>query len=192
MQIAKLWKRPTFVYAKICEFIMPLDRATRYEDPLAEALAAQGLGEITGGGSLVSKEGEIEYVGIDLDLLDLKRALPVAATVLDQCGAPRGSQLEYRRRASDLTYPFGSTECVAIYLDGTNLPDPVYSSTDTDALADLLSNAMAFSHSGRFVPLGRDPQRRPSTFMARAPNRSSHPSSLSFSHTRYARTHGSS
>jgi hypothetical protein len=44
--------QPISAYAQLNARIMPLDRGERYEDPLGEALAANGFGEITGGGTM--------------------------------------------------------------------------------------------------------------------------------------------
>lgn len=67
---------PVFVVAHVNARLMPMDRGDRYEDPLAEALAESGFGEVTGGGSILSKVGEIEGCDIDLDLHDLEHGLP--------------------------------------------------------------------------------------------------------------------
>src|SRR4051794_25419103 len=56
----------TFVYAKLLEKIRPIERGERYEEPLDVELKRAGLGECDGGGTMQSKEGEIEYIGLDI------------------------------------------------------------------------------------------------------------------------------
>src|SRR5437868_5292169 len=121
---------PIFAYAQLNARIMPLDRGERYEDPLADALAENGLGEITGGGSLQAENGEIQYCGIDIDLFDVAKAVPFICDFLARCGAPKGSKLQYEHGGSKIEVPFGSLEGLAIYLNGTDLPDEVYQKCD--------------------------------------------------------------
>ena len=93
--------KPTiFVFVKIPESIMPIDRGEKYEDPLDSSLKQAGLGEVTGGGSQLSepdKEGarHIEWVGIDVDLTDLTSGLPLLKSELKRLGAPAGTTIEY-------------------------------------------------------------------------------------------------
>jgi hypothetical protein len=111
---------------------MPLDRGERYEDPLGEALAENGLGEVTGGGTLQASNGEIEYSGIDIDLFDVAKGVPFICEFLAQCGAPKGSVLEYESEGQKSEVPFGTAEGLAIYLNGTDLPDEVYRDCDVN------------------------------------------------------------
>ena len=66
-----------FVFAKIMDTVGPMERGTKYEDPLDRDLEAQGLGMVTGGGTQMAKDGGIEWVGIDIDLADLDRGIEV-------------------------------------------------------------------------------------------------------------------
>src|SRR5689334_21984745 len=66
----------TFAYAKLNARLMPMDRGELFEDPLADALAQAGLGELTGAGTMQSSEGEIEFCGLDIDLVDVKKGVP--------------------------------------------------------------------------------------------------------------------
>lgn len=89
-------KVPTFVFVRINEAIMPIERGHKYEDPLDEALKTAKLGEVTGGGTSLSKERNIEWVGIDVSLIDLDRGIPFLKQKLIDLGAPQGSILEYQ------------------------------------------------------------------------------------------------
>ena len=127
-----------FVYAKLWEPIQPIDRGERYEDPLAEVLEERELGEVTGGGTQFSADYEIIFAGIDIELVNLDEGLEATRVLLEQRGAPRGSVLEFQRDGIKETVSFGVVEAVAVYLDGISLPDNVYSSCDTNVLADQL------------------------------------------------------
>ncbi len=94
--IASAQKVPIFVFVKITESIMPVERGIKYEDPLGDALKNAKLGEVTGGGSLTSKVGKVEWVGIDVDLVNLEQGIPFLRRQLVALGAPKGSTLEYQ------------------------------------------------------------------------------------------------
>jgi hypothetical protein len=90
----------TFVFVKIPESIMPVDRGEKYEDPLDNSLKKDALGEVTGGGSQLGepdKDGSrhIEWVGIDVELVDLARGLPALKAELKRLGVPPGTSIEY-------------------------------------------------------------------------------------------------
>lgn len=113
---------------------MPMDRGAMFEDPLADALQENGLGELTGAGTMQSKEGEIEFCGLDLDLFDIDKAIPFICDFLNQRGAPKGSKLQYQVNGNDTEAPFGTFEGLAIYLNGTDLPANVYQECDVNEM----------------------------------------------------------
>lgn len=119
---------PVFVYAQLNAKIMPLDRGDRFEDPLNDALMERG--EVTGGGTMQTEAGEIEYCGIDIDLYDVEQGIPFVTEVLTRCGAPKGSKLQYRVGDEQIEVPFGNIEGLGVYLNGTDLPDEVYRDCD--------------------------------------------------------------
>jgi hypothetical protein len=137
-----------FVYAKVMEPIQPLDRADRYEDPLEEILEQCGLGEVTGGGSQLTRDGEIVFAGIDLELANLDDAVEVVRQSLETSGAPNGSELQFEREGQEVVLPFGTTEGVFVYLDGVGLPDDVYSSCDINLLADKIHAVLVANDAG--------------------------------------------
>lgn len=96
---------PHFVFAKVMDPVMPIDRGTKYEDPLFETLEVRSLGEVTGGGSQLNKENKIEWVGIDIQLADLDGALELVRQRLRELGAPAGSVLEFERDGKQVTVP---------------------------------------------------------------------------------------
>jgi hypothetical protein len=102
-----------FVYVLIPEALEPMDRGERYEDPLQEALDATGLGDVSGGGSLLSAprpDGSriIESCGIDVDLTDLTRGLELLRSTLPGLGIPIGTQLQYTVAGESLLDELGS------------------------------------------------------------------------------------
>jgi hypothetical protein len=84
-----------FVFAKIADTVMPIERGAKYEDPLDAALKQSKLGEVTGGGSALGKDKKIEWVGVDIELTDLRQGVLFVKSKLRQLGAPKGSKLEY-------------------------------------------------------------------------------------------------
>jgi hypothetical protein len=133
----------TFAYAKLLDRILPLERGERYEDPLQEALELRGFGEITGGGTMQHKNGEIEYCGIDLSLSDLDESTRFVCSFLEERGAARGSCLEISpHRGEKKVVPFGVAEGLGIYLDGVNLPDEVYRECDINVVCEEFSRLL--------------------------------------------------
>jgi len=120
---------PHLVIARFYEPIGPMDRGSRYEDPLHAALDEVKAGEVTGGGSQLNASGGIDYAEIEIELADLEAALDLVVAGLERAGAPRGSELIQGDR---VLREFGQHECLAIYLDGTSLPDEVYATLDFD------------------------------------------------------------
>ena len=64
------------VIARLNARLQPLDRGSLYEDPLDAALQEAGIGRVTGGGTLMSEEGEIELCDIEVELADLSEQSP--------------------------------------------------------------------------------------------------------------------
>ena len=125
-----------FAYARINARVMPIDRGEFYEDPLQEAFDANGFGAVTGGGTMQAANGEIAFCGIDIDLLDVERGLPFVGQFLAECGAPKGSRLEFKQDQQERTLPFGSLEGLALYINGTELPKEVYETCDINVAYD--------------------------------------------------------
>ena len=89
------------IYVKIPAPIGPLERAERFENPLEEVLQRTGVGEISGGGSLLSAPDadghcSIEYCGIDVDVNDLAAGLELLTVEMRRLEAPPGTSLEFQ------------------------------------------------------------------------------------------------
>jgi hypothetical protein len=124
--------------ARLYEHIEPLDRGTRYEDPLDAALRERGLGEVTGGGSQLTDSGEIEFADVEINVTNLDDALPVIVSTLEASGAPTGTELIGN---AGVLRRLGRHQSVAVYLDGATLPDEVYADLNFDQLVDDLTTA---------------------------------------------------
>jgi hypothetical protein len=97
-----------FVFVKVPESIMPIDRGEKYEDPLDAALKREKLGEVTGGGTQLSEpdaEGRrtVEWVGLDVELADLESGLPFLKNELLCLGVSAETTLEFTRAGSQVT-----------------------------------------------------------------------------------------
>jgi hypothetical protein len=131
---------PHLVLARVYEHIEPIDRGDRYEDPLQAVLEKTGIGRVTGGGSQLNELGGIAYADVEIELANLDEALEIVAEALERAGAPQGSELI---RAADerVLREFGKLQCLAIYLDGTSLPDEVYATLDFGAVVTEIGAA---------------------------------------------------
>jgi hypothetical protein len=100
-------REPQLVLVRIPEQIQPLDRGAKYEDPLDAALKKEAVGEVNGGGTELSApdadgKKSIEWVGVDVDLSDFERGMPILKRELLRLGAPPGTILEYSRNGQKL------------------------------------------------------------------------------------------
>ncbi|MEG0186204.1 MAG: hypothetical protein RR704_22415 [Stenotrophomonas sp.] len=115
--------------------LQPAHRHELFEDPLDALLQAAEIGEICGGGTAISDEGEVEYGDIEVALNDVA-GVPKLIDLLEQLGAPKGSKVQ---GAGEADRGFGVTEGLGIYLDGLNLPDEVYEQCDSNHVFEQLS-----------------------------------------------------
>ena len=82
------------VIARLNVRAQPLDRGEVFEDPLEEILQASGTGRVTGGGTMLGEEGEIEFCDIEITLpAATDVAIGALRRALEGLGAPRGSTL---------------------------------------------------------------------------------------------------
>jgi hypothetical protein len=132
----------TFVYAHLNARILPMERGELYEDPLLEALETNGLGEVTGAGTMQAENGEIQFCGVDIDLYDLSQGIPFLCEFLTSRGAPKGSKLEYEVNGERVEVPFGAAEGLAIYFNGTDLPEEVYANCDINHVYDEINRLL--------------------------------------------------
>lgn len=132
-------KDGTLVIAQINEKVGPLDRGMRYEEPLGEALAAHKIGQLGGGGTMLSDDGEIVFADVEVEVTgDLDDAIRRLKALLEALGAPAGSKII----VGDEEHPVGVAEGLGLYLNGTDLPDEVYETCDMDVVLDTLVQSL--------------------------------------------------
>ncbi|MEO0342561.1 MAG: hypothetical protein AAF198_03915 [Pseudomonadota bacterium] len=128
----------TLIVAQLNARVQPLDRFDYFEEPLQKALEAAELGKVTGGGTqLVDDPNGIEYCDVEI-LLNVASEDAVNAVIskLEAIGAPKGSLLKGVPDRSDI--PFGVWEGLGLFLNGVDLPDEVYQSSDVnDVIAEI-------------------------------------------------------
>jgi hypothetical protein len=123
------------VIARLNARAQPLDRAEVFEDPLDEILQAAGTGQVTGGGTMLGTDGEIEFCDLEITVPGATDAtLDAIREALEGLGAPKGSRLIWKDGANELE--FGTLEGLAVYLNGTDLPDAVYEQSDVNVVYD--------------------------------------------------------
>ncbi len=132
-----------FVTARLNAKVQPIDRGDYYEDPLTETLKAKGLGEVTGGGTQLSAEPcGIDYCDLEISVHEAnEETLAAIVQRLNDLGAPRGSRLIVEATGKQI--PFGATEGLAVYLNGTDLPDEVYRNCDVNHVIDEFDRLLA-------------------------------------------------
>lgn len=122
-----------FIVATLNDKVMPIDRGEIYEDPLDEFLKNKNIGEVTGGGTMQLKSGELEYcdveIKLDEDVIDDNK-IRLIIEKLEELGAPKGSQLTIEKTEQKIE--FGKKEGLGIYLDGVNLDEEVYKNSDSN------------------------------------------------------------
>lgn len=123
----------TMMVASLNDRILPIDRGELYEDPVDEMLQASGLGEVNGGGTMTSEQGEI--MGCDVDIHVFSDEVSPALIqkiiqMLEAKGAPKGSRLSIAKTKEVIQ--IGKREGLALYLDGRNLPAETYQTCDSN------------------------------------------------------------
>ena len=124
-----------YVIARLNDRAQPLDRGDLYEDPLDEVLQRAGVGSVTGGGTQLGEDNEIEFCDIEIQVTaPLDDVMLLICSTLESLGAPIGSKLILE--SEDREIELGKTEGLAVYLNGVDLPDHVYQECDFDTVSD--------------------------------------------------------
>ena len=128
--------------------LQPMHRGEHFEDPLMEVMEELSLGEVTGGGTQLSgDDAGVSFCEIELTMPDTgETAIAALIAALEELGAPKGSKLFVGD--SDVETPFGTHEGLALFLNGTGLPDEVYASCDINHVIEELDRLMG--DHGRF------------------------------------------
>ncbi len=115
--------------------LMPIDRGALFEDPIDEVLHKYNIGEITGGGTLTSKERmpiscDIEF-NIKKDKIDNFISFLKGVNTM-----AKGSYLEYDGKKEEI----GNLEGLNLILDGTGLDENVYKENDINNVIAEIDN----------------------------------------------------
>lgn len=115
--------------------LMPIDRGSLFEDPIDEMLHKYDIGEVTGGGTLLSKEKmpiscDIEF-NIKKDRIEDFISFLIASNTI-----AKGSSIEY----DDKKEPIGTLEGLCLTLDGTGLDENVYKENDVNDVIAQIDN----------------------------------------------------
>ena len=136
------------VIARLNARAQPLDRLDVFESPLDDILQAAGAGKVTGGGTMLGEEGEIEFCDLELTVPQTTDAvLDAIRRALESLGAPKGSRLIWNGGANEVG--LGIAEGLAVYLNGTDLPEEVYAESDVNLVYEELDRLVA--SEGRVV-----------------------------------------
>ncbi len=120
-----------YVVATINARVQPMHRGEIYEDPLTDILEEASVGGVSGGGTLQSETGEIEYCDIEIEVANSDQStIDLIQSTLETLGVPKGSKLTIEK--TDSILEFGNLEGLAIYLNGTDLGEEVYASCDSN------------------------------------------------------------
>jgi hypothetical protein len=120
-----------FLIAQLNARLQPLHRGEHFEEGLDDKLRETRVGEISGGGTMQSQTGEIEYCDIEVRLVQPSPENErLIIETLEALGAPKGSKLEIA--AAERVIPFGVNEGLAVYLNWTDLSSETYRKCDVD------------------------------------------------------------
>jgi hypothetical protein len=119
----------TTIVARLNDRAQPMDRGDLYEDPLDAILKERGLGEVTGGGTQLGKNNEIEFCDLEIEMND-PSTLPLIISELESLGAPKGSRLILNDDSEEIG--FGINDGLGVYLNGSDLPPSTYEDCDVN------------------------------------------------------------
>lgn len=108
------------------------------EDMIDDALKKNGFGEVTGGGTLMEKNGEIKSCDIDIEFSGNDDDFERFKSYINHLNIAKGSELEVD---GGKKIPVGSYEGLGIYLS-VELPKEVYEHNDINELIKNLGDAM--------------------------------------------------
>ena len=150
-------QKSKFVTLNINARLQPMHRHD-LEDELDDRLAAQKLGFVDGGGTMMMASGEVKDCDIEITLADGKdETIEELMSIIEDIGVPKGSKLLWSADADERSErPVGRLEGMALYLNGTELPKEVYESCDINYAIEQLESRM--DGVGRFYSWWEGPQ----------------------------------
>ncbi len=137
---------PNYLTIRLPLQIGPIERGEFWEDPLADILENKGIGEVTGGGTMLGDEGGIAYIDLEIAVPDMDASrLDQLQDAMIAIGAPKNTQILDDHGNTLRT--FGTVSVVGIGLDGTGLPDSAYEGFDADEFSDEIVAALGDGYS---------------------------------------------
>ena len=79
----------SYLYIKIIENLDPVERGKKYGRPIEEVLAEKQLGSVTGGGTMMGRDGSFKYIGLDVATEKPEAAIDAIIVKLKEIGAPK-------------------------------------------------------------------------------------------------------
>jgi hypothetical protein len=135
-------REPAVVIATLNARLQPMHRAD-VEDAFDAAMQARRYGaRVVGGGTLMGENGEVSKCDIEIELDDpSQKMIDLTVGVLEAIVAPKGSFM--RIPHEDRRIEFGTLEGLALYLNGTDLPDDVYETCDSNHVYEQCDRLLA-------------------------------------------------
>lgn len=142
-------KTPGVITLSLNAKLQPMHRAELEDAFRAFCEQQQIKANVVGGGTFMGPSGEVKECDIEIELEELNdKSIARVAEVMEAMLAPKGSRIQVPGREP---LAFGHHEGLGLYLNGTDLPDEVYETCDSNVVYDECSRllegvAMVNSH----------------------------------------------
>lgn len=116
---------PLYLMAQLNDKIGPINRGIVYEDTLDEWLKLRNFGEVTGGGTGLEENGEIDFCDIEIELNSEAFNETTFLEIIQQLEmlkAPKGSKLRIEKTAQEIH--FGKLEGLGLYIPNSSFLEP--------------------------------------------------------------------
>ena len=124
-------KSPGYMTITLNAKLQPMHRG-ELEDAFEDICQKEEIEvEIVGGGTLMAENGEVQACDIEIKLSDLnEKNIETIKGLFEAMLAPKGSYMTIEGKDGKII--FGKHEGLGLYLNGTDLPDEVYASCDSN------------------------------------------------------------
>ncbi len=124
-------KTPGTITISLNAKLQPIHRG-ELEDAFTDVCEKEGFdAEIVGGGTLMDPSGEVRMCDIEIQLKDMtSENIEFVKGLFEAMLAPKGSY--FTLSTDEKRTNFGNHEGLGLYLNGTDLPDEVYSQCDSN------------------------------------------------------------
>ena len=139
----KYMKDELFMYLRLNMKLMPIDRGNIFEDPLNEVLMKNEVGEVTGGGTFLDKDGKPTSCDIEIKtttenkdkVISFLKKLDIIA---------KKSYIEINGEKIEI----GASEGLSLGLNGTDLEQEIYDTYDSNILLEEIEEKLG--DNGRY------------------------------------------